>query len=186
MALLTSEDAIPHRPRRVLVAGTSGSGKTTVARRIAATLRLPHIEIDALFHGPDWTPLPSFENEVDRFREREEWVTEWQYSKVRARLAERADLMVWLDLPRAQVMRQLVRRTVARRIRREKLWNGNVEPPLWTLCTDPDHILRWAWRTHGDTATRMAQLPPNLPVVRLRSRRQVAAWLAGPLRRCPP
>ncbi len=51
--LLGAEASLPVRPRRILVAGTSGAGKTTVARRVAAVLSIPHIEIDALFHGLD-------------------------------------------------------------------------------------------------------------------------------------
>jgi gluconate kinase len=42
--------------RRVLVAGTSGSGKTTLAQRVSEVLGVPHVEIDGLFHGPDWVP----------------------------------------------------------------------------------------------------------------------------------
>jgi adenylate kinase family enzyme len=60
MPLLGARDPLPRRPSRVLVAGTSGSGKTTLATRIAGTLTVPHVEIDALFHGPAWTPRPSF------------------------------------------------------------------------------------------------------------------------------
>ncbi|HEX2291150.1 MAG TPA: hypothetical protein VHH53_13365 [Pseudonocardiaceae bacterium] len=52
MPLLGAVTALPVGPRRVLVAGTAGAGKTTVARRGAALLDIPHIEIDALFHGP--------------------------------------------------------------------------------------------------------------------------------------
>ena len=61
-------------------------------------------------------------------------------------LADRADLLVWLDLPRVRVMRQVIRRTLRRRARRQPLWNGNLEPALWTVLRDPDHIVRWAWR----------------------------------------
>jgi len=61
--VLSADDQLPIRPRRVLVAGTSGSGKTTLATTIAATLGLPRTEIDALFHGPAWTPRPTFESE---------------------------------------------------------------------------------------------------------------------------
>lgn len=186
MPLLGPDDPLPHRPRRVLVAGTSGSGKTTLARAVATALELPHVEIDALFHGPGWTRRPSFEADVRRFGAEPGWVTEWQYSAVRALLAERADLLVWLDLPRSVVLRQVVRRTLVRRLRREQLWNGNVESPLRTILTDRDHIVRWAWRTHAGTGPRVTDLRdrhPDLVVVRLRTRAEVSRWSSGPLRR---
>ena len=95
-------------PARILVAGTSGAGKTTVASRLADLLDLPHVEIDALYHGPNWTPRESFVADVDAFSSGPRWVTEWQYGAVRALLAERADLVVWLDLARFAVVRQVV------------------------------------------------------------------------------
>jgi adenylate kinase family enzyme len=88
MPLLDAVASLPARPRRVLVAGTSGAGKTTLARRVAALLDLPHSEIDAFFHGPGWTPRDSFESEVHRFSAGSCWVTEWQYSQVGAILAQ--------------------------------------------------------------------------------------------------
>ena len=181
MRLLDSSVPLPVRPRRVLVAGTSGSGKTTLAARIGEILDLPHVEIDGLHHGPNWTPRPTFREDVEAFTAQPRWVTEWQYTAVRPLLVERADLMVWLDLPRSTVMRQVVWRTLRRRVRREELWNGNIEPPLHTFFRDRDHIVRWAWRTHGGyrdrVLTALAQRP-DLPVVRLTGRREVDAWAA--------
>lgn len=184
MPLLGHTDALPRRPRRVLVAGTSGSGKTTLAGRIADLLAAPHVEIDGLFHGPGWVRRPSFDEDVRRFIAAPAWVTEWQYRSARAHLAERADLLVWLDLPKAVVMRQVVRRTLVRRLRREPLWNGNVEPPLRTILTDSEHIVRWAWTTHHKTALRISALlqeRPDLAVVRLRSHEEARHWCRGPL-----
>ncbi|GIJ44268.1 adenylate kinase [Virgisporangium aliadipatigenens] len=184
MPLLGAADPLPRRPLRVVVAGTSGAGKTTTVRRIAEVTGAPHVEIDGLFHGPGWVPRPSFVADVDAFTAGPAWVTEWQYSEVRARLAARADLFVWLDLPRATVMRQVVRRTVRRRLRHEILWNGNVEPPLHTVLTDPEHVVRWAWSTYRRNRVRAAALSlrrPELTIVRLRSHRQVARWIDGPL-----
>ncbi|MBB1516090.1 AAA family ATPase [Tessaracoccus sp. MC1679] len=182
--MLTSTQSLQACPRRVLVAGTSGSGKTTLASRIARQLGIPHVEIDALYHGPNWTPRESFMDDVSALVEEDKWVTEWQYSSARAVLAARADLVVWLDLPVATVMRQVTVRTMRRRLRREVLWNGNREPSLWTAFTDPDHIIRWAWKTRRRTAERVVALMgerPELPVVRLLSHREARAWLAGPL-----
>lgn len=177
--MLTADDPLPTTPRRVLVAGTSGTGKTTLAVRIGELLDLPHTEIDALFHGPGWVPRPEFVADVEALRMGERWVTEWQYTAARALLAERADLLVWLDLPFRVTLARLVRRTVVRRIRREELWNGNRETPLHTVLTDRDHVIRWAIDTRHKTAERVAALGdehPALPVVRLRSRAEVDRW----------
>lgn len=183
--LLGADDSLPYQPRRVIVAGTSGAGKTTLAARIGEVLDIPHVEIDALFHGPCWTPLPTFQAEVERFTAMPAWVTEWQYSQVRSLLAQRANLLVWLDLSRTVVMQQVVRRTLRRRLRRQVLWHGNVEHPLWTVLTDPEHIVRWAWTTHHQSAFRVSALReqrPGLVVVRLGSRLATERWVEGPLR----
>lgn len=178
--LLGVHDVPPVRPRRVLVAGTSGAGKTTLAVRLSGVLEVPHVEIDALFHGPGWTPRREFVAEVEAFSAEPGWVTEWQYGAVRDLLADRADLVVWLDLPRAQVMSQVITRTLRRRLRRQVLWNGNVEAALWTVLRDREHIVRWAWATHASTAQRVDALlrrRPEVPVVRLGSHRQARTWL---------
>ena len=182
--MLTASDALPCEPSRVLVAGTSGSGKTTLAGRIAATVGVPHTEIDALYHGPGWTLRESFMADVAALAAQPQWVTEWQYRTVRPLLLQRADLLVWLDLPRAVVMRRVVQRTAQRRLTRTVLWNGNIEPPLSTFFTDRDHIIRWAWRTHHENAGRVTAAVTaraDLSVVRLTSPQDVDRWLAGPL-----
>lgn len=180
--LLTADDPLPHRPRRVLVAGTSGSGKTTTAGRISALLDLPHTEIDALFHGPGWTEREAFVADVDAFSAAPTWVTEWQYGSARPLLASRADTLVWLHFPRRTVMPRVIRRTLRRRLRRERLWNGNVEPPLWTIFSNREHIIRWAWTSHrrgaGYVREAIEQFP-HLVVVELRNQPEVDRWLAG-------
>ena len=184
MPLLGAVDPLPVRPSRVLVAGTSGAGKTTLARAVASRLDLPHTELDALFHGPDWSVVPTFADDVRALAAGERWVTEWQYDDARPILLARCDLLVALDLPRRVVMTRLTRRTVRRSVRRERLWAGNVEAPLRTVLTERNHILRWAWRTHGHLAGRVADAAAarqDLPVVVLRSPRDVRAWLSGPL-----
>jgi adenylate kinase family enzyme len=179
--MLGVDDPLPRTPRRVLVAGTSGAGKSTVAARIGGILGLPYTELDSLFHGPGWVPRESFQADVDRFSAEPEWACEWQYGPVRSMLADRADLLVWLDPPKRTVMRQVIARTLRRRIRREQLWNGNTEGPLYTFFTDPEHIVRWAWDQHHLTAEKVREADrrhPNLTVVRLRNRGEVEQWCA--------
>lgn len=182
--MLTADDPLPFPPRRVLVAGVTGSGKTTLASRIGARGALPHVEIDALFHGPEWVPRSAFLDDVRAFAAEERWVTEWQYtSKGTDRiLAPRAHVLVWLDYPYPLVRRRLLRRTLRRRLLRTRLWNGNVEPPLWTRAawTGENDILRWQRDTRHKWEDRMPGIRrdyPNLAVVRLRHPRDAERWL---------
>lgn len=183
--MLTADDPLPCRPHRIAVAGVSGSGKTTLARRISRILDVPHTEIDALFHGPNWTPRESFADDVRAVVAVEAWVTEWQYDIARPLLTRRADLIVWLDPPFWTVtLPRVVRRTVRRRRTREVLWNGNVEPPLRTFFTDREHIVRWAVSTRAKPRERVSAVAaerPDLTIVRLRSGREAERWLRGSL-----
>lgn len=166
--------------RRVLVAGRPGAGKSTLARRLAAAADLPYTELDALHHGPDWTPRPEFDADVLALATSAGWVTEWQYPQARPVLAAHADLLVWLDLPVRVTMTRLVRRTVSRVRNRTELWAGNVEPPLRTIFTEPNHIVRWAWRTRHDYRTLVPEAQaanPELQLVHLRTQADADAFL---------
>lgn len=181
--MLGPRDPLPHRPTRVLVAGLSGAGKTTLARALQGVLGIPHTEIDSLHHGPGWQPRPAFLDDVDALVAGDAWISEWQYGSARARLAARADTLVWLDPPLAVSMGRLVRRTLRRRMRRERLWHGNVEPPLRTFLTDPEHVVRYAWVHRRKYRDRLipdvAAAHPELVIVHLRSQADVDRWLAG-------
>ena len=178
-------DQLPPTTRRILITGASGAGKSTLREAISDTLQLPTVEIDSLYHGPDWSPRPTFVADVDQFASGPSWVIEWQYSQVRALILSRADILVWLDHSRWTVTQRVVRRTLQRRIRRIELWNGNYEPPLRTIFTDRDHIIRWSWRTHrkrGHEALAVAGQRNGPIVVRLSGQAEVDAWVRGPLR----
>lgn len=185
LTVLRFDDPLRSRPKRVLVAGVSGAGKTSLAARVAVIAGAPHTEIDSLYHGPGWIPRQDFLRDVRVLSDAETWTTEWQYSSVRPLLASRADLLVWLDLSFVRVvLPRVVGRTLKRRLRREHLWNGNVEPPLRTFFTDREHIVRWAIATRNKYEALTAQVHvdhPQLDIVRLRTPREVDVWLSGPL-----
>ena len=169
-------------PRRILVAGSAGAGKSTLAREVSARLSLPYTELDSLFHGPDWTPRESFRRDVEEMVAMDAWVSEWQYTPVRPLLLERAELLIALDYSRVLVMSRVVRRTLRRRLRRIELWNGNREPALRTFFRDREHIVRWAWDQFGHNRRRMRDLeqepPAGLIVRRFRNPRETERWLA--------
>lgn len=166
--------------RRIAVAGVTGSGKSTLCRRIAQRWGLPYTEIDSLFHGPHWEPRETFLNDVTTIVSTDSWVIEWQYQAARDAIAARAQTLVWLDPPSSVALFRLVKRTVHRRVNRTELWNGNVEGPLWRALVDRDHIIRWGIRTRRkmpDLVRRAQHDHPDIAIVRLRTPREVDQWL---------
>ena len=171
--------------RRIVVFGTTGSGKSWLAERLAAERDLRLVELDALFWRPDWRPAP-----LDFFRHRVEcetrdgdWIAVGIYGQVRDIVWQRADTLVWLDLPLPLVMWRLFRRTLRRIVTREDLWGtGNRESLRRTLLSR-DSILLWALKTHGRNRRRFGEECSNYAagrtVIRLRSTRDVVRFVAG-------
>src|SRR5215467_8830683 len=94
------------RLMRIVVVGTSGAGKTTLARRIADRLQLPHIELDAINWQSEWRDLTrhdpeEFVRRVSEAIRAEDWVVDGNYGPVRERVWRRATHLVWLDYERA-------------------------------------------------------------------------------------
>lgn len=163
---------------RISVVGTSGAGKSTLAKRAARRLGVPHVELDALRHGPGWveTPDPEFRRLVTAQVEATSWIIDGNYGVVRDLVWQRATTIVWVDPALAVVMAQVLWRSVSRAITREELWNGNRERASEWL--KPDHPIRWAWRTHPDRRLKFEALWRQDPRwVRLRTRSQARAWL---------
>jgi len=180
--MLSPTAVLDPAPRRILVAGVTGAGKSSLALRIAAALDIPYSEIDALYHGPNWTPRPTFLADVAGLASSESWVTEWQYRSARATLAAHADTLLWLDYPVRVTLYRLIRRTIKRRRTHQPLWAGNVEPPLWHLFVGRDHIIAWALRTqfaYKKSIPAIEAQSPHLRVVRLRSQRDADLWMGS-------
>jgi hypothetical protein len=168
---------------KIAVQGTGGSGKTTVAKELAHRHGVPHVELDALFHGPNWveTPPEEFRRRVAAATAGDGWIVDGNYdSKLGDLVLGRAETAVWLDLPLRVSLSRVTRRTIARIRTGEELWNGNRESWRGGFFGWNSMVV-WATRSHlrlrRARAIRLARYP-SLEVVRLRSAREVERYLS--------
>jgi len=146
------------RLRRLVVVGTTGSGKSHLARRLGAVLDCPAVDLDDLNWLPGWKtrPTPEFLALVGEVANRERWVVAGNYAVTRPIVWPRAEAVVWLDPGFWRTLGRLVRRTVVRAWTRAPICNGNVES--WRLLLSRDSILVWFFRTYWRNRRRYGEL----------------------------
>src|SRR5215210_5180407 len=116
--------------QRIVVIGTTGSGKTRFAGQLARILGAPHVELDALHWNPNWqeTPPELFIKKVDAATVGSTWIVDGNYTtKVVPIVWQRADTIVWLDYSFGVILRRLLARTLRRALSGEECCNGNRE-----------------------------------------------------------
>lgn len=171
-------------PIRYVVVGTSGAGKSSLARTLSQIHRVPHIELDALHWDPGWTEVEPAVlcARVDQALAAPGWVVDGNYAMVRDRIWPRANLVIWLDLPLPVVLWRVVTRTLRRSWTGQTLWNGNREDWRKSFLSR-DSVILWALTTFSRRRAEYARLfvsaherAPRM--IRLRSSAEVARWVA--------
>ena len=127
--------------RRVLVIGSGGAGKSTLARRIAARADLPLVHLDRLYWHPGWVPTPprEWEQTVAGLLAGESWVIDGNYGGTMEMRLAAADTVVFLDTPRVTCLIRVARRALWRRgAPRDDIAPGCPENLAW-------EFVRWIW-----------------------------------------
>jgi adenylate kinase family enzyme len=170
--------------RRINVVGTSCSGKTTLARELARRLDVPHVELDALFWGPNWTPVPTddFRSRLASALEQDRWVADGGYATVRDITWGRVDTVIWLDYPMRTVLARWARRTVARIRSREEFWPGTGNRESIRKALRRDGLIWWILGTHHRRRRSFGaamRSRSDLRWIRLSSPAAADRWLAS-------
>lgn len=163
--------------RRVAVIGCGGAGKTTLARELAAGLGLPVVHADFVVYHDGDAPRPEAEwqEELAALADGESWVIDAMKASTLERRVERADTVVFLDLPR----RSCYAGVLLRRLR----YRGLVDRERGIADRITLEFLRWIWRFPREVRPRVVEIlarhAATTDIVVLRSRRQARAFLAA-------
>lgn len=172
----------------MVVIGTTGSGKTTLARAIAAKTGRVAIDLDDIHWLPNWVERKPadfracVEQALAAVAPEQGWVVSGNYSVVRDAIWPRAQVLVALDYSAPRVFWQLFSRTMSRCWSRQPVCNGNIET-FDKVFFSKDSILVWFFKSHWRRQRKLAQLLTNpgddahLRIVRLTNPDMTRQWL---------
>lgn len=108
---------------KLLLIGSPGAGKSTVARRLSHELGLPLLHLDKVWHATDYSEdaRQQFEQTVEDFMtSQDNWLIDGNYAnRLPQRLAQ-ADVVIWLDFPRWLCCYRVIKRSLLTRLFRAK------------------------------------------------------------------
>jgi len=167
--------------KRVVVLGPGGAGKTELAHAIARRTALPVVHLDVLFWREDWTPAPREEARRDLAAAiaRDEWILGGNFldDADDGDRFERADTVIFLDLPRRTCIRRVLTRLVRDRRR------SRPDLPVGSREGLDLELLRWIWRYPRTDRPRvlalLEEVGPHVEVRRLRSPAGVRQYVAS-------
>jgi adenylate kinase family enzyme len=168
---------------RVAVIGTSCAGKTWTASRLGEILGSKHLELDAMYWGPEWAECPAeeFRRKVSAELDCDRWVVDGNYRVVRDLVWDRATAVVWLNYAFPLVFGRAVRRTARRVATGERIFSGNRET-FRAGFLSRDAIPWWVVRTFRRRKREYAALladrtGPGFAVIELRHPRDADEFL---------
>ena len=165
--------------QRILVIGSPGAGKSTLAQSLSERLNLPLIHLDREYFGPGWT-TPSrseWRERVTALAAQPAWIMDGNYASTFDVRVPRATAIIWLDLPRWRCALSVLWR-VAKNYGRTRPDLGVAGPERfdWTF-------MRWIWsypeKMRAKTARMLERLRPDQRVYVLRSRSEISGLEAS-------
>jgi adenylate kinase family enzyme len=163
--------------RRIMIIGSGGAGKSTLAVRIGERLGLPVVHLDSHYWNAGWVPTPDdvWGDRVQELVGRDEWVMDGNYGgTLELRLAA-CDTVIFLDMSRALCLARVVKRWVR--------YRGRTRPDMTDGC--PEQIdrefLKWIWtypvRSRPRIMRKLEALSPEKRVVIIRSRGELERFV---------
>lgn len=158
---------------RVMIIGSAGSGKSTLTQKLSNILALPVIHLDKYYWKPNWIPTPNeeWDQVVNEFTMKEQWIMDGNYSRTIDLRISRADLIIYLDMPRWLCLYRILKRRVK--------YHKKTRPDMNEECPEKIDLefIRWVWKYRGrsrlKTLEKLEQVKNQKEIIIVTNRKQV-------------
>ena len=143
------------KPQRILLVGSSNSGKSTLSQVLSKCLALPVYEIDDFAWQPQWRMhnLDIIRGRVADIVSQDAWILVGNYGSTQDISWPEADVVIWLDLPRHVLMKRVILRCLHRVVTQTPVCNGNYETFAGSFL-HKDSLVLWVWNHYHSIQQR--------------------------------
>lgn len=168
------------------IIGTTGSGKSTFAQKIAKERQIHYIELDDLLWLDDWKESPNdalfLKLKIAMENAATGWIIDGLYTRTIPMIMEKVDTVIWLDYPFHINLYRLSKRTFGRVISRKKLWENSNNRESLKLMLSKESIFIWLIKSYPKNRKKYFDLMQNpayqhIQFIRLTSPKQAAEFL---------
>lgn len=102
----------------IIVVGNSGTGKSTLSKKIARITDYPLMHLDSVWHTTDYSDGAKlwFKQQQLLFMKQDNWIIDGNYSGTMDLRIPQADVIIWLKLNRYRSLVRVVKRSLMWRI----------------------------------------------------------------------
>ena len=163
--------------KKIILIGSGGAGKSTLARQLGAALQIEVIHLDALFWKPNWTPVQR-EKQVEIQKElvnKEEWIIDGNYGGTIDIRLQAADTIIFLDIPRTICVYRAFKRMIQ--------YRNKTRPDMGKDCNERLDInfLKWIWRypktKRPDIVKKLEGLSTEKQIIILQTPKQIQQFI---------
>ncbi len=169
---------------KVNVIGTTGSGKSTFTRSLAAKLNVACIEMDKLFWKPNWeeTPDKEFFAALEQALQQKGWVLDGNYTRTIPIKWKDVDTVIWLDYGFFTNLFRISKRSIQRTLSGDELWEGTGNRESFRKLFSQDSIMLWFFKAYAKNKKRYAQMMEeeqyaHIKFIRIRSPKETQRLL---------
>jgi adenylate kinase family enzyme len=162
---------------RIAIIGNGGSGKTTLAHKLSKIYSLPVLHLDCIAYQASWKPVSfkEFNQSHQDWISGERWIIEGMKTDTLPARLQRADMVIFLDLPVWQSVISAFRRLV-----RDYGKTRNDMPPDCPESFDLDfalYMLTFRWKRRKEIMHCLKKAGNRTDIKIFKSRKAVNLWL---------